>query len=587
MRRLALLAFATLLCSAPRAQGVPPVGSTVVSGGGPSSDAGVAVDVAVETGETVVVGTFERTATFGSLSITSADAPDGRSDAFVVKYDASGEALWARRMGTGVFNDFGAGVAIAPLFGNEDPGSVYVSGYFTGVATFDGGANPTLSLTTRNDFDAFLAKYSPSGDLMWVTQAGGPEQDTGRGVTVDLNGRACQAGSFGGTATWGAGDDAETRTSAGSSDGFLACYRPDGTLDRLLTVGGSDSDGLFDVDAGIGFGSGAGMAATGTFRGVARFGAFPVQSRGLADVFVIQVENGAVTSAQQVGGSGNDYARGVAVGLSGRVAVVGSFENDILVGTDVLTSAGFSDAFMAVYDPDGTPVGGARGGGAGFDIATGVAATPFPQFPTRGGPSAAPVFVSTGYVDGASTFGTVSVPAQGLDAFAAIYADAEDGAALLDVLQVGGPDADRGGDVAIGDFPQEIVLTGSYRSVVLFGNAVVSSAGSNDVFVARVPLCPAYSCLSVDAEDEPAAEAPRLVVAPNPSRAPAVTLRLGAPADVTVEIVDVLGRVQAVLHRGALAAGETRLGVPALAPGAYVVRVRGGAAVRRPFVVVR
>ncbi len=49
---------------------------------------------------------------------------------------------------------------------------------------------------------------------------------------------------FTGTATWGTGAAAQTRTSAGSSDGFLARYLPDGTLERLLTVGGSESDDL-------------------------------------------------------------------------------------------------------------------------------------------------------------------------------------------------------------------------------------------------------------------------------------------------------------------------------------------------------
>ncbi len=67
-----------------------------------------------------------------------------------------------------------------------------------------------------------------------------------------------------------------------------------------------------------------------------------------------------------------------------------------------------------------------------------------------------------------------------------------------------------------------------------------------------------------------------------------MTLRLAAPAEATVEIVDALGRVVAVLHRGALPAGETRLAPEALPPGAYVVRAHGaGGAARQAFVVVR
>jgi hypothetical protein len=583
--RLAPLLTLLLLSPALAAQ---PSGSTIASGGGPASDIGESIAADVLSGEVAVVGTFEQTATFGSVSVTSADAPATRSDAFVVKYGADGVAQWARRMGTDVFNDFGAGVAITPVFA-ADAGSVYVSGFFTGIATFDGGANPAVSLTTRNDFDAFLAKYSPQGDLLWVQQAGGSGQDTGRGVAVDVVGRALWVGSFTGTSAWGAGATALTRTSAGSSDGFLARYLPDGTLDRLLTVGGDEGDDLRSVTAQLAFGGPS--FVTGTFRSVAFFGATPLQSRGLSDVAVIRVDDdGVVEWARQVGGSGNDYARGLALSRDDRIGVGGSFENTTLVGTDVLTSAGASDAFLAVYDAEGAEVGAVRGGGAGFDIANGVAATPRVPIATLGGLPDQTLFVLTGYLDGAGTFGTEPVTPQGLDAFAALYADGappDGGPALLDVLLVGGTNSDRGNGATMGLYGEELLLTGSFRGDVTFGGGAVTSAGSNDVFVARIPLCPAYSCLPVADEGGPEASAVRLSVAPNPSRTPTVTVRLEAPADATVEVVDALGRVHAVLHRGSLAQGETRLSPGPLAPGVYVVRVRGGVEARRPFVVVR
>ena len=90
-----------------------PTGSTILSGGGPGGDVGERVASQPYTGHTAVVGTFEQTATFGpGVSVTSADAPAARSDAFVAFYAPDGTALWARRMGTGIFNDFGAGVAL-------------------------------------------------------------------------------------------------------------------------------------------------------------------------------------------------------------------------------------------------------------------------------------------------------------------------------------------------------------------------------------------------------------------------------------------------------------------------------------------
>ncbi len=587
--RLAILLLALPFAASAFAQ---PAGSTVVGGGGPGGDLGDAVAVDPYTGATAVVGTFEQTATFGpGVSVTSADAPASRSDAFVAVYAPDGTALWARRMGTGVFNDFGGGVALLPGFVDERP--VYVSGYFTGIATFDGGANPDTSLTTRNDFDAFLAAYTADGDLLWVAQAGGPEQDTGRGVAVDLDGSVYWTGSFAGTSTWGQGADAVTRTSAGGADGFLARYAPDGTLDWVTTVGGPESDdlravALYDLYSGL-------LAVTGTFRSVATFGTIPLGSRGLSDIAVLAVEpsSGSVVWARQVGGNGNDYARGIAQAFDGRIGVAGSFENTILVGTDVLTSAGFSDAVFAVLDAEGAELAGHRAGGAGFDIANAVAATPILDTVTARTSPLLPAFGVVGYVDGPSTFGTTPLAAEGVDGFAAVYLSRADDVTLEAAYAIGGTNSDRANGAAAGGYVQgdgtsfPLVVTGWFRDAVAFGSGTATSAGSNDVFVATVPLCPTFTCpFTVADETDPAADV-RMSASPNPSPA-RLALSLASPADATVEVVDALGRTVARLHAGRLPAGETAWAAPRLAPGAYWLVARtDGAVHRRGFTVAR
>lgn len=78
--------------------------------------------------------------------------------------------------------------------------------------------------------------------------------------------------------------------------------------------------------------------------------------------------------------------------------------------------------------------------------------------------------------------------------------------------------------------------------------------------------------MGVASEGTPSA-ALALGVAPNPSAgAAAVTLSLPAAETATVEVMDALGRRVATLAQGELAAGTTRLAVPTLAPGVYVVR---------------
>lgn len=77
--------------------------------------------------------------------------------------------------------------------------------------------------------------------------------------------------------------------------------------------------------------------------------------------------------------------------------------------------------------------------------------------------------------------------------------------------------------------------------------------------------------------------------APNPAvGATRFTVDLPAAAEVSITVVDVLGREAAVLHDGALAAGRRPFEIAGLAPGTYSVRVRAaGVDYARPFTIAR
>ncbi|OLE32826.1 MAG: hypothetical protein AUI36_28850, partial [Cyanobacteria bacterium 13_1_40CM_2_61_4] len=83
----------------------------------------------------------------------------GSSDAFVRKYDASGNEIWTRQFGT-AGADSATGVAV-------DAGGVYVVG-----GTLQG---------------AFVRKYSANGGEIWTRQLGA-SNDSVRGVTLDATG---------------------------------------------------------------------------------------------------------------------------------------------------------------------------------------------------------------------------------------------------------------------------------------------------------------------------------------------------------------------------------------------------------------
>src|SRR6185369_16713994 len=116
---------------------------------------------------------------------------------------------WSRRLG-GTGNDYGYGVA------TDSASNVYVSGALGGLGSFGG-----LNLTALGSSDAFVAKYGPTGTLLWARLLGGLDAETGRGVALSGSnpvtiGYFYGAGVFAGT----------TLNSSGMADGFVTRLAP-------------------------------------------------------------------------------------------------------------------------------------------------------------------------------------------------------------------------------------------------------------------------------------------------------------------------------------------------------------------------
>lgn len=104
-------------------------------------------------------------------------------------------------------------------------------------------------------------------------------------------------------------------------------------------------------------------------------------------------------------------------------------------------------------------------------------------------------------------------------------------------------------------------------------------------------LAPHLARATGAAPGAPSDAGPDLGVVPNPARGRTrLTLRLDAPADVSVDLVDSLGRIVRRVAAGPRPAGASSvaLDVSGLAPGIYAVRLRAGASeATRLLAVVR
>ncbi len=117
------------------------------------------------------------------------------TDAFLTKFDPTGNELWSRQIGTTSYDECNA-VAV------DAAGNAYISGSTGGDL---GGPN-------AGSADAYLIKFDPYGNELWSTQIGTTSSDYGASVAVDAAGHAYISG-----ATSGYLDG----TNMGDSDAFL------------------------------------------------------------------------------------------------------------------------------------------------------------------------------------------------------------------------------------------------------------------------------------------------------------------------------------------------------------------------------
>lgn len=126
----------------------------------------------------------------------------GSHDGLIAKYDTDGNMVWVKQFG-GFGDDEISNLAIA-----EDD-YLYVTGFTNGDLVGDSAASET-----RDNYDAFAAKYDLEGNLIWLQQFGSAGTEQARGIAVDrLRGEVYVTGIT---------DSSLGATNQGSFDGWVA-----------------------------------------------------------------------------------------------------------------------------------------------------------------------------------------------------------------------------------------------------------------------------------------------------------------------------------------------------------------------------
>jgi hypothetical protein len=477
------------------------------AGKGTTSDRGTAV-ASDGGGNFYVTGFFQRTATFGNITLLdirtlfpvdssgSAPPPDSwYQDAFVAKYDAAGNVLWAQPVGDG-YTGSGLGIAV------NRGGDIILTGY--GEGGFQVGTN---HIPSNHDQSVYALLLDPSGTPTWLRSAGGTLDDSGQAIAADAdaNGKIYLAGFFSGSATFGDTNLTGTATSlfvtkmAALDPGSPPLITSQPTNEVILV----SSNAVFNVGILSALPvtyqwqyNGTNLAQATNLTLIVTNVLSPVTGNYSV---IISNANGAVTSqvarlevevppdfvwAKKAGGSVVEGTRAVALDNSGNSYVAGYFQQgNITFGGIVLTnngwrpgspSLGSNDVFIAKYDPAGNPLWAQSAGGTNSDEANALAVD-----------GNGNVYV-TGYFQRTATFGNITLTNNtGPSTNYIFVAKYDSGGNVLWVQQAGANATDQGRGIAV-DVSGNVYVTGSFYGTLAFGNTnVVPPFNRFSAFLAR------------------------------------------------------------------------------------------------------
>src|SRR5258706_689748 len=504
-----------------------------IGAGGVSSEQGNGVTTDAS-GNVLATGNFfSPSITFGATTLML----NGTQDIFIVKFDNSGNVLWAKREG-GIISTYSNSIA------TDVNGNIFVTGMFGGTSITFG--TTTLTNAAGGFYDMFIVKYDPSGNVLWAKKAGGSDWDEGKGVSTDASGNVFVTGQYKSSSiVFGA----TTLTNSGLVDVFTVKYDGSGNVLWAKKGGGSAN--------GYGYGISADASGnafiTGSFASLIVFGTDTLTATGSPSIFTVKYDtSGNVLWAKSPTGGG--YGLSIATDGGGNAAVTGWFGGPITFGSTTLTNAGGADVFIAKYDGSGNELWAKGGGGTSDDYGLGITTD-----------ATGNIIAAGGFLGPSITFGTTTLTNSGSgnnDLFVAKY----DGSGnVLWATSANGTGNDAGAGVST-DASGDVFVTGSFNGApITFGSTTLTNAGINDFFIAK--LAGTVGVNEINGEGNTVSLFPDPAI--NELRIQNAEFRIES-----IDVSDVL--VQKYNSIFNIQNSTLTIDVSTLSPAIYFVKVRGG-----------
>jgi hypothetical protein len=322
-----------------------------IGGTGQDEARGIALDAS---GNIYLVGIFQGAVDFDpGPTVNVLFAPLGKIDSYALKLDNAGNFVWVKSIGLTLVNTYGVANAdynTSDIFLNDidldTNGNIFAVGYinFINLPT-----NTSLSIP-------FITKLSNVGNLINDSMLGDSNNNLDNSQIISIiidknnNNDVIFSGYFEGTKSFGASNYIATKKNI-----FAARISNDlTTLYWFNNLGGAGDD----VATGLALDGTGALYVTGHFENTVDFdtnvGVANLTSTGGSDIFVAKyfAGTGNLVWARSIGGTENEEG-GVVRFLNGKVYITSEFRGQMDINTDLLTSNGNTDIFLAKLDEVG------------------------------------------------------------------------------------------------------------------------------------------------------------------------------------------------------------------------------------------
>ncbi len=250
-------------------------------------------------GNVYTTGDFAGTVDFDPGAGYNYLTSNGSQDAYILKMDKDGNALWAKTIG-GAEYDHGNSIVADAL------GNVYTIGYFQETADIDPGPG-VITFSHPNTQGIFILKLDAAGNYKWAGDFGGTYANDGFTIVLSTSGYLYATGYFQGTADFDPGPDIYNLNSKGGKDVYVLKLDTMGNFKWARTIGGKSSD----IGLSIAVDAKDNCYVTGTIESSADFdpgaGIHNLTLKGQRDVFITKLDAaGDYVWAQNIGGISSD-----------------------------------------------------------------------------------------------------------------------------------------------------------------------------------------------------------------------------------------------------------------------------------------